>query len=330
MGRSNFSFIQKHSGQIEKAGVKEFDVYFNSGGGHVGDAMAIHDLFVDLQTNKGYTINTIGRGIIASAATYPLMSSPNSTITENSSFMIHNVSGGVWGDVNVVENYAAAMRKFNNIITKFYANKTGLSETVIANMMDKETWLSGTETVAKNFVKNLTPSVQFENAIPEDKWMFQNTEVLSLYNSFTQKNSIMDLKNVTTAIETGFKNLMEKLNLGNKTEDKATQEALKNFSDGIVNSIKEVIPTEEKLAEMVNKAIEKATEADAAAIEDAVKEGTKELVNKTDLKNELDNFKDEVVKSIGNGTSSEQEEKPKVLNAKNRFQNRTWFAAEKK
>lgn len=311
--------------QITESGSKQFNVYFNSGGGHIGDAMAIHDLFVDLQS-KGYTINTIGRGIIASAATYPLMSSPNSSITENSSFMIHNVSGGVWGDVNVIENYAAAMRKFNNIITKFYANKTGLSETVVGNMMNKETWLTGQEAVDKQFVSKVIPPVQFDNAIPEDKWMFNNTEVLSLYNSFTTKNSIMDLKKVETAIENGFKNLMEKLGLANKVDESISTEALKNFTDSVVNGIKETMPTPESIQEMVNQAIAKATEGDAKAIEDAVKEGTKNLVDSKNLEETLNALKSDLAKALGNSSNANgggNQQKPAT--AGNRFANRTWF-----
>lgn len=314
--------------QILQSESKHFNIYFNSGGGHVGDAMAMHDLFVDLQTNKGYIINTIGRGIIASAATYPLMASENSSITENSSFLIHNVSGGAFGNVTEMENYVAAMRKFNDQIKNFYAKKTGLSETVIGNMMDKETWLTGEETVTKGFVKNKLPSAEFSNAIAEDKWMFNNQDVLALYNSFTKNSNSneMDLKKISDAIDAGFQNLATKLGLANK-EDKATTEALSNFSAGIVNAVKELVPTQESITEMVNKAIETATEGDAAAIEDAITKGTEGLLNKTELEKELNDFKNEIVKAVGNKSAEQKEEKS--TGPRNRFQRETYYEPKK-
>ena len=70
-----------------------FNVYINSPGGVVTDAMAIHDLLVQMQT-EGKTVNTIGRGLIASSATLILLAGNEPEMTENSTFMIHNVSGG--------------------------------------------------------------------------------------------------------------------------------------------------------------------------------------------------------------------------------------------
>ena len=71
--------------QIESASPKSLNVYINSTGGHVGDAMAMHDYLNEL-AGKGVKINKIGRGIIASAATY-LLVGENSSMTENSMLM---------------------------------------------------------------------------------------------------------------------------------------------------------------------------------------------------------------------------------------------------
>lgn len=158
-----------------------FNVYINSGGGLVTDAMAIHDLLIDLQ-DKGKTVNTIGRGIIASAATYILMAGKNASMSSNSWFMIHNVSGGIYGDVNMVENYAAMMRKFNNASADFYASATGLSRTVISNMMNAETWMTAQEAKDKGFIKNISGNAAFKQTISSEHWQYSNTAVLNSYN----------------------------------------------------------------------------------------------------------------------------------------------------
>jgi ATP-dependent protease ClpP protease subunit len=158
------------------------NVSINSYGGHVGDAMAIHDLLVDLQ-NKGVEVNTQGRGIVASAATYILMAGRNSTMSENSWFMIHNVSGAIWGDVNTVENYAATLRKFNNATRDFYSKSTGIRKEEISKLMDAETWLTANEARNKGFIKNVSGSVEFSNKIDPKTWNFSNLAVLNAYNS---------------------------------------------------------------------------------------------------------------------------------------------------
>lgn len=168
--------------QINKSEASIINIYINSGGGNVAEAMAMHDFIVELQ-NKGKTVNTFGRGIVASAATYILMASKNSSLSENSWFMIHNVSGLTYGDVNEMENYATTMRKFNNQIRDFYVNATGLKESEITDMMNAETWMTAEEAKDKGFTKQVDAKVNFTNAIDKKQWMFENMEVLQAYNS---------------------------------------------------------------------------------------------------------------------------------------------------
>lgn len=315
--------------QITQSDSKRFNVYINSPGGHVGDAMAIHDLFVELQS-KGIVINTHIRGICASAATYIAMSSKNSSISENSWFMIHNVSGVIWGDVNVIENYARMMRKFNDRITNFYSKRTGLSETVVGNLMNKETWLTAEEAKEKGFINSVTATADFTNAIPEEKWFFQNREVLTCYNSFTKKNDQMDLKKLETVFNNGIAKILNAVGAKDKSEDKALKDAVNEHFTELSNSIKELLPTEESIATMVNKAIDARTEDDAAAIEEAVKEGTKNFVDKDALKNQLDAFAADITKDLGNSSGKESNGgKKSAINPKNRFAGRVWFNEEK-
>lgn len=315
---------------ITESKAKTFNVYINSGGGHVGDAMAIHDMFVDMQKD-GIVINTHIRGICASAATYIAMSSKDATMSENSWFMIHNVSGGIWGDVNTIENYAKTMRKFNDHIVGYYAKRTGLSETVVGNLMNKETWMTAEEAKSKGFIKSIAASSDFTNAIAPEHWPYQNQEVLNLYNSFThpQNSNEMDLKKIETVINNGFTKLMNALGAKDKAETPEVKDALKEHTTEMTNVIKELIPSEETINNLVNKAVEKAleekTEGDAQAIEDAVKAGTKDFVNKKDLEAQLQNFSKEVVKDLGGETKPDNKQKP--ANSKNRFANRTWFEA---
>jgi ATP-dependent protease ClpP protease subunit len=235
--------------QVLAAKPKTVNVYINSGGGQVVDAMAIHDFFIDLE-NKGTTINRYGRGIIASAATYLLMGK-NSEISENSWFMIHNVSGGAWGDVNDIENAAKLMRKFNNQVRDLYAQYTGESADTIEKWMNEETWFTGKEAVDKKFVDKHSGEAEFKNAINPEQWLFNNTTVLNSYNSYTKNNQNypdMDMKKIgqmiTDAVKAAF-------NTGDKKITEMKPEELQNMVtkaitdsvNGIADEINNTIST---------------------------------------------------------------------------------------
>lgn len=383
--------------QITATQPKTVNVYINSGGGQVADALAIHDMIVELQA-RGAAVNTYGRGIIASAATYILMASNNSSISENSWFMIHNVQGGAYGDVNDVENAAKMMRRFNDQIRDLYVNYTGIDAATIASWMNKETWFSGAQAKEKGFVKNVTGQAVFTNAIDETKWPFHNSAVLNAYNAFApgalrnlsdadkkfleemvthhqmaiemakdvlnqtedpfvqalaggiiaaQTNEIADMEevlgdggdaenkkkktkpmkmqnsfthpkntdrmkveNIQQAIENGFSALMEKLGLKDKAGNEATTNALKAFSDGIVNALKTEVPSEEAVNQMVSNAVAESLKnlGQSEAFVNAVAASTKDCVTKTDLTAALKNSQDEIIAAVAGKTGGKQTE----------------------
>lgn len=303
-------------------GVKTINLIVNSGGGHVGDAMAMHDYLDDLE-NKGVTVNREGRGIVASAATYLIMGK-NSRMSENCLFMIHEVSGIAYGDVSSMENQVKAMRKFNDMIVDFYSRETGLSSTVIGNMMKAETWMNAEDAKAKGFVKETGPKATVTNSIRKEHWPFQNKAMLNTYNSFVTKkfnNQNMDTSKITEAIQNGFNTLLEKMNLKDKATDENVKNALGDFSTSITNAVKEGAQTEESIQKLVNTAVESAvknigenetiknaitaaaTEATKnAAKKEDIETAVKNLITKDDLKGAIDTMTAAVSDKLGNGT----------------------------
>lgn len=284
--------------------VKVINLVVNSGGGHVGDAMAIHDYLASLE-DKGVTVNREGRGIVASAATYLVMGK-NSKLSENCLFMIHEVSGYAYGNVTEMENQVKAMRKFNDSIVDFYSKETGLSKTVIGNMMKAETWLTASEAKEKGFVKNIGGKANVTNSIKPEHWPFSNMAMLNTYNSFvTQQSSNMDLNKITTAIENGFNSLLEKVGLKGKEGDENVQNAVKDFTTSLVNAMKENgTPSQESIQEMVNTAITEAFKTVPENFQNAIKEGVKNTVTKEDLKAFQTELLNAVSGKIGNKTET--------------------------
>lgn len=300
--------------QIEDCKAKTLNIYINSPGGHVGDAMAMHDYLTELE-NRGIKVNRIGRGIIASAATYLLMAE-GSAMTENSLLMIHNVQMFVGGDIVQCENQVKAGRKFNDLIRDMYVNKTGKPKETIASWMNKETWFNSEEAKQNGFISKKLPKAEFKNSIDVKQWPYQNKEILNTYNSFTLKNSEMDTSKLETAVENVFNKIF-----GNKKEIKLPDNAAKDFATEIVNALKPDLLTEDKIKEIVNKAVEKAIEE---ATEGDVEELGKTFVNKT----EMDALKKEIINGLGGKTTGKETENKndgKPAKKKNRFSGKTFY-----
>jgi len=172
--------------QLNSVEASTFNVFINSGGGMVTDAMAIHDLIKDFRA-KGKTVNTRGRGLIGSAATYILMAGDNPEMSKNSWFMVHNVSGAVYGDVNEVERYARTLRTFNDASRDFYSTATGMRKEDITKMMNEETWMTADTAKEKGFISKVTGEAAFSQSISRDNWPFSDTTVLNAYNSAVKK-----------------------------------------------------------------------------------------------------------------------------------------------
>jgi len=288
--------------QLSNTNCKTIDIYINSGGGHVGDAMAIHDLLVDLQ-NKGITVNTHGRGIVASAATYLLMVG-NSSMSANSWFMIHNVSGVAVGDVNQVENQAKTLRKFNDRIRDFYANATGLAPENISAMMNKETWLTAKEAKDKGFIKNVTGEVSFKNAITPEHWPYSNTTVLNAYNASSINHPSY---NMVDKIVQGIVNALQKLNLVKK-ENPEQESAVVNATPIEKETLVQVLNAAlQPLTEDWPKQIEQTVNGKLSDIDNRIKDAITNYMSEQlakhetiqNLKSEMDTFKKDVGNQIG-------------------------------
>ena len=313
------------------SGVKTINLFVNSGGGHVGDAMAIHDYMNELE-DKGVTINREGRGIVASAATYLVMGK-NSKLSENCLFMIHEVSGFAYGDVSSMENQVKAMRKFNDTIVNFYSKETGLSATVIGNMMKAETWMDAEEAKNKGFVKNKGGKATLTNTIKPEHWLFSNTSMLNTYNSFINpsNNNTMDFKAITDAINTGFNSLLEKLGIKDKANDENVKNALGDFSKSITDALETLpeAPTEDSVKTMVNTAVTEAlknigeNEAFKTALKNATKDNATDAAVTKIVNDAIEKLSGELAGKFGNqsngGEGAGGEKNKNRKKANNRF-----------
>lgn len=297
--------------EILDSGLKNIRITINSFGGQIGDAMAMHDFIVHLE-NEGYAIETIGMGMVCSAATYILSSAKNSKISPNSYYMIHNVSGGIYGDVDEVEQYAKTLRNFNNNIRDYYMNLTGKTSDQIQEWMKAETWFIGTQAVENGFVNASTDQKEEFKAVNSADFNFKNKNALAIFNSIANgpKNPSINIDNLNendmSKLSDAIVNAFKALNLvTNEKGEKPETLTVENLTNALNTALKDIdlepkAPTDEQVTTALTNFFKNGLpENMISQITNAVKEDvTNENFTETEDYKELDNRIGEIEKSV--------------------------------
>lgn len=136
---------------INEAKGEEIIFEVSSGG---GDVFAGNEIAYLIQNYQGNTIAEIS-GVCCSAATYIPCATNESKIYPSAMFMIHNVSSSASGDYNVMDHQSNVLQTANKSVSNLYRLKTGLSESEILDLMNKETWMCAQDAVDKGFVDSI-------------------------------------------------------------------------------------------------------------------------------------------------------------------------------
>ena len=131
--------LAEHKGDIT--------VVINSGGGDVFAGMSIYD---SLNQHEGAVTVRVS-GLAASIASVVAMAADKIIMAPGSMMMIHKPWGMVIGDTNDLDKYKEVLSGIENSIIPIYANRTGLSEDTIKDMLESETWMTADEAVEKGF-----------------------------------------------------------------------------------------------------------------------------------------------------------------------------------
>jgi ATP-dependent Clp endopeptidase proteolytic subunit ClpP len=136
--------------------VDTIDLRIHSPGGSVLDGWAIAN---GIKNHPAHVVARV-EGLAASMGSVVLMSADEIEVPQNAYVMIHNVSGGAFGEADELESMAALMRKLQDDVTDFYANATGKDREEIADMMAAETWMNGQDAVENGFATRVLEPVK--------------------------------------------------------------------------------------------------------------------------------------------------------------------------
>lgn len=135
--------------------VQNITLRINSIGGDVFEAQAMYSYLKAHPANVTVRID----GLAASAASVVAMAGNKVIMPSNALMMIHNPSGGVWGEAEDMRDTAEILDKIRDTIANVYVAKTGLEHEKVLSMMDEETWLSATEAHELKFCDEVEENV---------------------------------------------------------------------------------------------------------------------------------------------------------------------------
>lgn len=128
----------------------------NSPGGDVFDGIAMYNDLVQYPGKVRVEIT----GLAASAASVVAMAGDTIAMADNAFMMIHNAWVLAVGDRHELADTAALLTKIDSALARTYANRTGKGIRTVAQMMDAETWMSGTEAREAGFATDTLKPVE--------------------------------------------------------------------------------------------------------------------------------------------------------------------------
>ncbi len=160
--------------ELKNANNKPLNIHINSNGGEVFEGFTIYNLI------KGYGGQTkvYVDGLAASIASVIALAGDKVIMNKASMLMIHNASGGCYGNAEEMKKVVEALEKINSVIKDIYVAKTGLSIEKLTELMDNETFMTPSECLEYGFCDEVIdeePTSQSQKITTESMENLRNT-----------------------------------------------------------------------------------------------------------------------------------------------------------
>ncbi|MFD2089945.1 head maturation protease, ClpP-related [Brevibacillus brevis] len=141
----------KISKAIAEANGDDLEVIINSGG---GDVYSGSEIYTMLKSHPaGVDVQIVG--VAASAASVASMGGKKVRMSPTAQFMIHNAKTRTQGDKWEHRHTADFLQAVDKSIANAYRLKTGLSQNELSTLMNRETWMTAQEALAKGFIDEI-------------------------------------------------------------------------------------------------------------------------------------------------------------------------------
>ena len=131
-------------------------IKLNSGGGDAFEGIEIMNYLKDLDAKVIVEVTALA----ASAASIIAMGADEIIMREGSTMMIHEASTMAYGTKSDMQKTLNALESIDQSLVDIYANKTGLSQAEVVELLVAETWMTGPEALAKGFATSVATPVK--------------------------------------------------------------------------------------------------------------------------------------------------------------------------
>jgi ATP-dependent Clp protease protease subunit len=189
--------FQKELLALDQMNKKRIQVWINSPGGNVAEGYNINNAILRSKT----PVDTYCIGIAASMAGVIFQSGRKRIMADYGILMYHNPYNPA--DKNEVSDMLGAYRK--SLVT-MVASKSGKTEDEVAQMMNKETWISAYDAKAAGFCDSIDASVDYNKKHWKQLVSSEDTRQLwkasaNILNNIFQKNTDMSFKKVAARLK---------------------------------------------------------------------------------------------------------------------------------
>lgn len=139
------------AGALRAIGGDDVTVHINSPGGDMFEGLAIYNIFREYQGKV--TVKVLG--LAASAASIIAMAGDEVQIGRGAFLMIHNAWIVAAGNRNDFREYADYLEPFDKAMADIYAARSGMSSEDVQSLMDKESFIGGSDAVTRGLADSL-------------------------------------------------------------------------------------------------------------------------------------------------------------------------------
>jgi ATP-dependent protease ClpP protease subunit len=155
-------------GQLSEISTPTIDLHINSPGGEVFDGLAIYEC---LRVHPA-SVTTYVDGLAASIASVIAMAGDKIIMGRSAQMMIHDASGGSWGNARDMRDTADLLDRLSEQIAGVYADRSGKPSKTWRQCMLDETWFFSAEAVTAGLADELSPLRRSDGdpQAPTDRW----------------------------------------------------------------------------------------------------------------------------------------------------------------
>lgn len=165
---------------LAKESNEPIHIILNSVGGGVYNGLLVFDTIKKI-VESGTEVICEARGLAASMGCILLQAGTKRHATQNTRFLIHEVSSWTWGSMSKIEDQVEELKKVNDILVNILAERTGRSAEEIRKIWHKkDVWMSSEEAKKFKLIDDIVTTNVFTERVKEYAFLMESSDLTKL------------------------------------------------------------------------------------------------------------------------------------------------------